>query len=302
METDLAIRMAAFNWLTEMTGLHGEVLPRPILVEGFQFRNERVPLIAPQGIFKPRVMELPLSITTSPEGPYDDSFSQDGYLVYKYRGTDPMHRDNVSLRKVFHKGLPLIYLHGVVPGQYLAVWPVYIIGDDPAALSFRVAVDDLSSLEHMHERAWSVSEGSNPKRSYLTSLVKVRLHQQGFRERVLQAYRTQCSFCRLRHRELLDAAHIIPDQAEGGEPSVNNGIALCKLHHAAFDRFIIGVSPNYLIHVRRDVLEEEDGPMLQHGLKELHAMKLVLPVRRDQWPSQDALAWRFDQFKNAAMH
>jgi putative restriction endonuclease len=302
MDIDLSIRLAAFNWLAEMTRAHGEVLPRSLLVEGFQFKNERVPLIAPQGIFKPRIMELPLSITTSPEGPYDDNFSQDGYLIYKYRGTDPMHRDNVGLREVFTRGLPLIYLHGIVPGQYLAVWPAYLIGDDPGSLAFSVAVDELSSVELMQENSWSVAEGASPKRSYLTSLVKVRLHQQSFRERVLRAYRTQCSFCRLRHRELLDAAHIIPDPAEGGEPSVNNGIALCKLHHAAFDRFIIGVSPDYQIHVRRDVLEEEDGPMLQHGLKELHTMKLVLPVRRDEWPSQEALAWRFDQFKSGVMH
>jgi putative restriction endonuclease len=302
MDIDLSIRLAAFHWLAEMTRTYSDVLPRSLLVEGFQFKNERVPLIAPQGIFKPRIMELPLSITTSPEGPYDDSFSQDGYLTYKYRGVNPMHRDNIGLRDVFTKSLPLIYLHGVVPGQYLAVWPVYIIGDDPESLAFRVAVDDLSSVELFQEGVSSVAEGATPKRSYLTSMVKVRLHQQGFRERVLQAYRTQCSFCRLRHRELLDAAHIIPDLVEGGEPSVNNGIALCKLHHAAFDRFIIGVSPDYLIHVRSDVLEEEDGPMLQHGLKELHSMKLVLPTRRDEWPSQEALAWRFDLFKSVVMH
>ena len=302
MDIDLSIRLAAFNWLAEMTRAHGDVLPRSLLLRGFQFNSERVPLIAPQGIFKPRIMELPLSITTSPDGPYDDSFSLDGYLIYKYRGTDPMHRDNVGLREVFVRGRPLIYFHGVVPGRYLAVWPVYIISDDPGSLSFKVAVDDLNSMELVSERTSSIAEGASPRRSYLTSLIRVRLHQRSFRERVLQAYRTQCSFCRLRHRELLDAAHIIPDPAEGGEPTVNNGIALCKLHHAAFDRFIIGVSPDYRIYVRKDVLDEEDGPMLQHGLKELHSTKLVLPVRREHWPSQEALEWRFDRFKNVAIH
>jgi putative restriction endonuclease len=89
MDIDLSIRLAAFNWLAEMIKIRGDVLPRSLLVEGFQFKNERVPLIAPQGIFKPKMMELPLSITTSPEGPYDESFSQDGYLIYKYRGTTP---------------------------------------------------------------------------------------------------------------------------------------------------------------------------------------------------------------------
>jgi hypothetical protein len=36
--------------------------------------------------------------------------------------------------------------------------------------------------------------------------------------------------------ELLDAAHILPDGHPKGEPVVPNGLALCKLHHAAFDR------------------------------------------------------------------
>ena len=299
MDTDLSIRLAAFKWLAEVTDAHGDVLPRSLLAEGFQFNGERVPLIAPQGIFKPRIMELPLSITTSPEGPYDDSFSPEGYLIYKYRGTDPLHRDNAGLREVYLKGRPLIYLHGVIPGRYLAVWPVYVIADDIESLSFKVGVDDLSSVELVPEMGSSIAEGANPKRLYMTSLVKVRLHQRSFRERVLQAYQTQCAFCRLRHRELLDAAHIVPDPAEGGEPTINNGLALCKLHHAAFDRFIIGVSPDYLIHIRRDVLEEDDGPMLQHGLKELHSMKLALPVRQEHWPDQEALEWRFERFKTA---
>ncbi len=37
------------------------------------------------------------------------------------------------------------------------------------------------------------------------------MHQQEFRQRVLRAYRERCAICRLRHEELLDAAHILPD-------------------------------------------------------------------------------------------
>jgi putative restriction endonuclease len=45
----------------------------------------------------------------------------------------------------FHKA-PLIYFHGVVPSKYLAVWPVFIVADDPQKLTFKIAVDDLSLL------------------------------------------------------------------------------------------------------------------------------------------------------------
>jgi putative restriction endonuclease len=97
-------------------------------------------------------------------------------------------------------------------------------------------------------------------------LVRQRIHQQAFRERVVAAYRSQCAMCRLRHASLLDAAHIVPDSEEG-EPAVSNGLALCKLHHAAFDNFLVSVTPDYSIQVRASVLEEEDGPILEHGLK-----------------------------------
>lgn len=42
-----------------------------------------------------------------------------------------MHRDNVGLRKAYQNGIPLIYFQGIIPGKYMAVWPVYIAGDDP---------------------------------------------------------------------------------------------------------------------------------------------------------------------------
>ena len=46
---------------------------------------------------------------------------------------------------------------------------------------------------------------------------KQRLHQSTFREMVISAYNNKCSLCELKHRELLDAAHIIPDAEEYGD-------------------------------------------------------------------------------------
>ena len=265
MTLDQKIRLAAFNWLSEQVSIHGDVLPRKLLEKGFVFADNRISLISPQGIFKPKIMDYPLTITTAPEGPYDDAFGKDGYLLYRYRGKDPNHRDNVGLREAYRNRIPLIYFHGVIPGKYLAVWPVYVISDDTSNLTFKVAVDELSALDRRDE--YNAPEENVLKRAYITSEVRVRLHQRGFRERVLTAYRSQCAFCKLKYGELLDAAHIIPDNEPDSRPTIDNGLALCKLHHAAFDSFMISVNPDYIIHVRRDVLEEEDGPMLQHGLK-----------------------------------
>ena len=70
--------------------------------------------------------------------------------------------------------------------------------------------------------------------------------------------------CRLRHSELVNAAHILPDGHPRGFPIVPNGLAMCKLHHAAFDVQILGVRPDLTIELRKDVLRETDGPMLMH--------------------------------------
>lgn len=296
---DLAIRLAAFQWLSDQVKVHGDVLPRPLLQKGFNYEGERVPLVAPQGIFKPRLLELPLSIATTPKGPYHDTFGTDGLLAYKYRGSDQDHPDNSGLRRTMTLKLPLVYLHGIVPGKYLALWPVYVVGDDSAELTFRIAVDDAKYLARPAEGD-SSEDSINTRRAYITATIRVRLHQRSFREKVIAAYRSQCSLCRLRHEALLDAAHIIPDSSPEGEPKVTNGIALCKLHHAAFDSFIIGVAPDYKVHVRRDVLDETDGPVLKYGLQKLQGSRLFLPQSEKQWPNRDTLEWRFERFKAAA--
>ena len=299
---DTEVRMAAFDWLSSRQTEYEDVLPRKILAQGFDFRGQRVPLLGPQGIFKPRVIpELPLSITTSPKSPYDDSFGPEGLLLYRYRGTDPQHYENVGLRKALFRKTPLIYFHGVVPGKYLAVWPVFIVGDSPDKLYFHVAVDDMTYLK----KRWGGFSEQNSirdseeeaRRAYITSSVRNRLHQKGFRERVLSAYKEQCALCRLRHRELLDAAHIIPDNEPGGEPTINNGIALCKLHHAAFDKFFLGIRPDHVIVIRQDILAETDGPMLRHGLQGLHNKRLFVPKKIDLQPSADLLARRWQRFE-----
>jgi putative restriction endonuclease len=297
-DIDQKVRLAAFDWLSRQAKVHGEVLPRALLEQGFEFEGKRVPLVAPQGIFKPQVLpEMPLSITTAPAGPYDDSFGKDGLLLYRYRGTDPHHRDNEGLRAAMRNQVPLIYFHGVVPGKYLAVWPVFVVGDYPDEFTFKVAADDAMYLY----RGGVSDAASEPRRAYITSTVRQRLHQKGFRERVLQAYREQCACCRLRHLELLDAAHIIPDVDPKGIPTVQNGIALCKLHHAAFDSYLFGIRPDYVMEVKKEVLDEEDGPMLIHGLKELNQRRIVLPIPASLSPDRALLEKRFEEFRSGSV-
>ena len=264
------------------------------------YRGERVTLMGPSGIWKPRVLALPLSITSVPNGPYDDSFTAEGFLAYRYRGTDPHHRDNAGLRELCRTRTPLIYFHGVAHAKYMPVWPVFIVEDLPHQLCCMVAIEPALGLSPA-EGSSNVIESDSiiGIRRYITGETRRRLHQTAFRERIIDAYAGSCTLCRLRHRRLLDAAHIVPDGEDRGDPVVQNGLCLCKIHHAAYDNDLIGISPDYTVHVRHDVREESDGPMLLHGLQELHESRVVLPNRRADHPDRERLAWRYERFRAA---
>ena len=117
----------------------------------------------------------------------------------------------------------------------------------------------------------------------------------------MRAYRTRCSVCALAHGELLDAAHILPDSSPGGIAAVRNGLALCKLHHAAFDANILGINADLVVSIREDLLAEIDGPVLQHGLQECHGERLrIVPSARSERPDPEFLDERFQAFVAAA--
>jgi putative restriction endonuclease len=110
------------------------------------------------------------------------------------------------------------------------------------------------------------------------------------------AYEGTCCVCTLKHPELLDAAHITEDGADGGDPVVTNGLSLCKIHHAAYDRLLLGITPDYEVRINQRLLDEIDGPMLRHGLQEMHRRLLTVPRGRADRPDRDRLDQRFQAF------
>jgi putative restriction endonuclease len=191
---------------------------------------------------------------------------------------------------------PLIYLYGVTPGIYEPIFPCYVVGDRLGELAFEIVADVTGARVSPTPGDLDVAAA---RRAYATATVKVRLHQRRFRELVVSAYRRRCAVCRLAHPELLDAAHILPDRDERGKPEVPNGLSLCKIHHGAYDAEILGVDADFRVHIRQDVLDEKDGPMLLHGLQELHRTLIGLPRVAVHRPNRDYLAERFARFRAA---
>lgn len=294
-EADRRIRLAVFDWLSRQRENHGEALPRDLLT-GFTLDGVRIPLLGPQGIFKPAVCELPISIATV-EGKYPDEWDDSGgRLIYAYRGTDAAHPNNVGLRRAMRERVPLVYFYRVLPGVYAAMYPVFIVGDDSAALRFTVQAEDMSAALAVSPTDTYEDARTSIRRTYVTRAVRQRVHQAAFRERVVRAYQERCALCSLRHQELLDAAHITPDREADSDPVVSNGVALCKLHHAAFDSFFFTIRPDYTIEVRPSILLESDGPMLVIGLQEIHDRRIQLPRRASDLPDPRRLERRYREF------
>lgn len=297
---ELAIRHAAFAWLDQQRAAGKETFTQEDTT-GLSLAGETIRLMpTQQGIWKPGQLSAALSFRTvyRPEGsnrPYDDAVGVDGFYRYKMRGDDPNHFQNRALREAMLDRLPLIWWLGVQGGGYSALYPIYLISEEPSDLQFVVDIDAVPQPDIV----WpSVELELDP--SYRQQLTKRRLHQRPFRAAVLRAYRTSCAVCSFRHSDLLDAAHIQEDGA-GGRPVVTNGLTLCKMHHAAYDRRILGITPDYEVRVNAQVLEEVDGPMLRHGIQEFHGKHLmVLPEARSQRPDRLLLEARYQAFRDAS--
>lgn len=297
-DLDSRIRAAAMAWLRRRCTPENPVVRREELL-GFHLDDRRFPLIDNQlGIRKPRELSAALSILTTytsaaGRAPYEDALGPDGLLRYKYQGR-PDHYTNLGLRRAYEARVPLLWFFGVAQGMYLPFYPVWIVSDEPERSQVAVALDEA-------QREFGLDWALSPiERRYCEQISRQRLHQPVFRQRVIQAYQASCAICRLRHRSLLDAAHIIPDREIRGVPAVSNGLALCKIHHAAYDENILGVRPDFMIEVRTDILEEIDGPMLRHGLQEMHGLMLTLPRSRADRPDPAAIEERYERFRTAS--
>lgn len=305
LAVDTAIRLAAFDHVRLLSDAHG-VLTFAMLAEGFTFKGKRVLLVnRPRGIFKPAQMHLPLSIkTTKPRGnrkaryadqenARDQILASDDSVRYSLMADQPDASINQQLRQLAALGLPLIYFLAVAPGQYVAKLPVFIQKWDAATSSATLVFGN-------PDEAVLKPPTSEIERRYNLRLIKQRLHQANFRDAVINAYAGRCALSGLPERMLLDAAHIVPDGDEVlGQAVVPNGIPLSKIHHAAFDAHLIGIDPDYRLHVSDRLLGQNDGPML-NALKDLSNRQLILPRRKDDWPDRRRLEQRFARYVTVA--
>lgn len=263
------MRTAAFERVRSLCEVHNH-LSAGQLAEGFYFDGQRYPLVNPRrGIFKPAQMRFLLSVNTVFPKPgnrvwYDDQrevhrqiFDGEEMVDYAFMGENPDSADNRWLREAFENEVPIIYFLGIAPGRYQAILPTFVGDWDAPRRRARIAFG-------LPEQRTLAPPADALERRYALRAVKQRLHQASFREAVIGAYQGRCALSGLPEPMLLDAAHIVEDRDELlGQPVVRNGIPLSKIHHAAFDAHLIGIDPDYRLHVSERLLAQRDGPMLE---------------------------------------
>ena len=311
-ERDIELRRAALDQVRELQRRFDDLVPVGALRAGFEFRGGRVSFGSFfNGIFRPKEMSGPAAlslVTTAPKvgrpAPYEDEFDEAaGRFTYRFR--DPQgssiaaarqaETDNRALVAAHELSVPVVYFRGIAPSQYAIVAPAFVMSVDHSRR--------LVGLEAGLPLADMTDAGlvSDPDvRRYATREAVFRLHQHRFRAAVLRAYSTRCAVCRLKEATLLQAAHIIDDRDPGGVATIVNGIALCAIHHLAYDRNLLGIDPRGVVHIARRLLDEHDGPMLSSGIQGFHGAAILQPRRPDERPDPVRLEVRFATFTAVA--
>ncbi len=278
VDHDLAIREAAIRHCRLLSLQWGEAIPAAELSRGFPFDGRRLHLIAwGRGIFKPKELsDGPLTLVSSLAPFYDDEHLDGDVMLYDYA---PAHSDewaNAGLKRLAVLGRPVVLLRQVKPKpdpEYMVFAPVAILGADDRTRKFRL---DLAA-ETTATAAVPSPAPSVFSKAYALTAAKARLHQAHFRKDILAAYAARCCVCELRERPLLDAAHIIPDRLPEGVATVTNGLAMCPIHHRAYDQNLLLVTEGYRVEIQEDRLAHAGSEPTKRMLLDYQGRRIWLP-------------------------
>ena len=109
---------------------------------------------------------------------------------------------------------------------------------------------------------------------------------------IREIYDYRCAACGLRLNlnglVIIDAAHLIP-YSESQDDDPRNGIALCKNHHWAMDKFLIVPGTDKLWHVSPELDDRIEGCK---EIVSLNKRKILLPQDEKYFPKSESLCWR----------
>lgn len=148
--------------------------------------------------------------------------------------------------------------------------PLHNTDQDATGVPMLVDATNEDEAQFINE---SQDESQTARRYDLVELMRA-YRDAKFRPAVLRAYRYQCAVCQCALK-LVDAAHIIPVSYPQSTDDVTNGLALCRLHHGAYDNGLLGIRSDYTVIT---------NPNRENSLASIHldmgldAFKAALPL------------------------
>ncbi len=188
-------------------------------------------------------------------GWWNDGEVFSGFDFEKHKGT-PGYSSSIQIKE---ETLRKAYLNGM---------SAYDKGNNEIAIAFRTDffVEYVRNLEQLHafgesaqdfevlaevtdnptELNTGIIEKVSPPRQITVTTISKKLRDTSFRKRVLTAYGYRCAFCDLQ-LNLVDGAHIVPVSDNSSTDETCNGVALCALHHRAYDTSFVTFNEKYEI-------------------------------------------------------
>ncbi len=177
------------------------------------------------------------------------------------------------------------------------VWNRYYGHWDQLAYDAEVLIAKLKEKEF--EESLSIDLSNLPVGSERKQEVKRRINQKFFRDTVLSSYRYCCCVTGINNLSLLHASHIVGwSEDESNRTNPQNGLCMNVLFHKAYDENLLGISPDYEIHISDNFfgnkLKEVDESTVKY-VKGFDKKKLILPRRF--YPDKELLAIHFERFR-----
>lgn len=244
------------------------------------------------------------------DGPYDDTVTQ-GQFEYIGEGLSGDQSENSpgnsALIDAVSSDIPVHFFYQQSSnGEWEYQGLVEVLGYEFEERGGRQVL--AFTMEHQHEKGPETAEPSQEtvetERTQLENALdegprltedeeeyteaRRRARDSAFSELVREAYGGTCAICGSSREtpdgnQEVEAAHIYPKQ-EGGADDVRNGIALCKLHHWAFDTGWLAISDEYEILVQDE--PDRDG---YYEFKQLEGDTLHLPDTGEAKPHRKFL-------------
>jgi len=123
--------------------------------------------------------------------------------------------------------------------------------------------------------------------------VKTRVNQSVFRQMVLANYATKCAITGIDIPELLLASHIMPWSInEEHRLNPENGICLSALYDKAYDKGIIGITPNYEVIFSTSLKSKKETSFYKNNFAPIENLKISEPLK--YLPKKEFLEFHLD--------